>query len=103
MFYIISKTPNPSGAYPPIQSWETDAPIPEGYALVGETLNTDIFYQYNGFVSLVFDEENILVGFTPNVEAWKAWKATRPEPVEPEPELTAEAVAAAIMEGVNNI
>lgn len=103
MAKIIRKTPNANGAFPPIQSWADVENIPEGFVLVGDTLNTDVFYQHNGFITLVFDDENILVGFSPNLAAWEAWKAAQPVEEEPETELTAEDVAAAILEGVNNI
>lgn len=73
---VIKETPNPSGAYPPIQSWEAFS-IPTGYAVVPDSLDTSIFYQYNGFVTLQLEEKTV-IGFTPNIEAWSAWQASLP-------------------------
>ena len=101
MYYIISKNANPSGAFPPILCSD-NKDIPEDYALISDTCETDIFYQYNGFVYLVFDEEGAVIGFRPKTAEWEAWKASLPEPVE-KVEVNAETVAAAIVEGVNNI
>ena len=99
---IIRIIANESGAFPPIQSWPIGAAIPEGYAQISDTCETDVFYQYNGFVYLVFDEEGAVIGFRPKTAEWEAWKASLPEPVE-KVEVNAETMAAAIVEGVNNI
>lgn len=81
---IIKNTPFENGAYPSIQNWDGISP-PEGYYVWLDGLDTENFYQYNGFVTL-----NVLRGavisYTPNEEAWEAWKATLPP--EPEPETT---------------
>ena len=82
----IIKTANSSGAYPPIQyGIET---LPEGYAEWPNSLSTDDFYKYNGFVTLTIEPHygvDRVTNYTPNVEAWKEWKATLPPEEEPEP------------------
>ena len=100
--YIVRKEPFENGGFPPLQSWPIGAAIPEGYAQISGDCETDIFYQYNGFVYLVFDEEGAVIGFRPKTAEWEAWKAAQPEPSE-KVEVNAETVAAAIVEGVNNI
>ena len=81
---IIKNTPFENGAYPAIQNWNGIS-APEGSYVWLDGLNTENFYQYNGFVTL-----NVLRGavisYTPNEEAWEAWKETLPP--EPEPETT---------------
>jgi len=72
MIYIDSK-PNPSGAYPNPKN----QPFPGCIELNDE--QAAVFFAYNGFVIV----ENGTV--TPNTEAWEAWKASLPEPTEPEP------------------
>ena len=72
MIYIDSK-PNPSGAYPNPKN----QPFPGSIALNDE--QAAVFFEYNGFV--VVDGDSV----TPNVEAWEAWKASVPEPTDPEP------------------
>lgn len=73
---IIQKQPNPSGAYPPVQSWSGANP-PDGYAELPNTLDTTDLYAHNGFVELTlangkFDK------IAPNLDAWAAWKASLP-------------------------
>lgn len=70
---IIKKQPNTSGAYPAPQSFNGD--LPQGYA----TINLDLaeFYAHNGFVTLEI-ENDVVVSYTPNLEAWNAWK---PDPI----------------------
>lgn len=92
MIYI-DKQPNPSGAYPNPKN----QPFPDCIALTDE--RADLFFQYNGFVTV---EDGTV---TPNTEAWEAWKASLPEPSDPEP--TAEPTVwdeldAAYQEGVRS-
>lgn len=77
---IICKTPNGSGAYPPMQSWR--GPLPAGYAAVADTLDTAVFYEYMGFVTLTLDGDTV-TGMQGNRAALDAYKASLPEP-EPE-------------------
>lgn len=82
---IITQTPGPEGAYPPIQEGNFTS-VPEGTALWPEALPTDEFYQYNGFVTLDIQEEKgvaTVAGYQPNVAAWETWKSAQAE--EPEP------------------
>lgn len=72
MIYIDSK-PNESGAYPNPKN----QPFPGCIALNEE--QAAVFFEYNGFVIV---QDGVV---TPNVEAWEAWKASLPEPSEPEP------------------
>lgn len=69
MIYIDSK-PNPSGAYPNPKN----QPFPGCIELNEE--QAAVFFEYNGFVIV---QDGVV---TPNVEAWKA---SLPEPSEPEP------------------
>ena len=79
---IIRKTANPNGAYSPIQSWGYGE-VPNGYAIVPDTLDTADFYNYNGFITLTIEGDTV-AAYTPNVEAWEAWKANLPTIVEEE-------------------
>lgn len=85
--YILSKTTNEYGGYGVIQTW--DGPPPEGYFQVLDTFDFDEYNEYNGFVNLAI-KRNVVIGFTPNTEAWEAWKAQLPEP-EPEPSSSSDA------------
>lgn len=112
---IITQTPGPGGAYPPIQEGNF-ASVPEGMAIWPEDMSTDMFYTYSGFVHLGVTEQKIVTGqeeislpseeggepvvqlrdiistvlvvtsCQPNTEAWEAWKAAQPEEPAPEPE-----------------
>ena len=104
---IILKTANENGSYSNMQSWD-NLPIPENHALWPDNLDTADFYKHNGFVVLTIetiDKVDTVTSYVPNVEAWEAWKASLPEPVEPDPveDVTWEAMAVAITEGVNEV
>ena len=63
-------------------------PIPEGWAVVPDELDTTDFYNYHCFVFLTVETINgvdTVTAYEPNLEAWEAWKASLPDP-EPEPE-----------------
>lgn len=117
---FIKKTPNPSGAYPLIQSAMVQN-VPAGCAQWPEDLSDAEFYSYNGYVKLTIEPVTVVVGqesvkvdgseqlrdvtvmvdtvtaCEPDVAAWEAWKATLPEPEpDPEPEPTAEEKIAAL-------
>ena len=69
---IIRATPNPSGAYPGMQTW--NSPItPEGYYVWADDLEKETFFEYNGFVILNV-MRNTVVSYEPNIEAYEAWK-----------------------------
>ena len=95
---LISTKANPSGAYPPIQM--TGAlRVPSGMAIWPESLSTDSFYAYNGFVTLTVEEVGgvpTVTACAPNVEAWEAWKASLPEPEPEAPSETEQLLAAAV-------
>lgn len=96
MIYIDS-APNPSGAYPNAKN----QPFPGCIELNDE--QASVFFEYNGFVTVTTEPVTV----KPNVEAWEAWKASLPEPEEPEPEVDPvtqvyNELAAAYMEGVNS-
>lgn len=74
MIYIDS-TPNPSGAYPNPKN----QPFPGCIELNDE--QAAVFFEYNGFVTVTTDPVTV----EPNTESWEAWKASLPEPTEPEP------------------
>lgn len=83
---IIKKEPNVSGAHPAPQTW-TSSNIPSTHAVILDSLDMTAFYEHNGFVTLTI-ENNTVVSYTPNVEAWEAWKASLPDPAEIEVEPT---------------
>lgn len=79
----IRDTTNPSGAYPAPQSNPFKGAIP----LTDEQAETVL--QYNGFVTITSSEETVVDDFTqtvyevePNMEAWEAWKAAQPDPLD---------------------
>ena len=86
---IIQINANENGGRPPMQSWH-GAP-PAGYALVPDTLDTSVFYDFMGFVTLELDGSTV-ISMTGNQEALDVYKASLPEPVEPPP-TTEERVA----------
>lgn len=69
----IQRTPNPSGAYPAPQS----SKFPGAIELTEEQCS--VLIQYNGFVTISDDG-----AVSPDLTAWEAWKASLPEPEEPE-------------------
>lgn len=71
---IIQKQPNPSGAYPPIQSWQGEVP-PDGYYQI----TADISEFFNGFI-IPTVKDGKAVSFICNEKAWEAWKASLPAP-----------------------
>lgn len=87
---IIQINANENGGRPPMQSLH-GAP-PAGYALVPDTLDTSVFYNFMGFVTLELDGSTV-TAMTGNQEALDDYKASLPEPVEPPP-TTEERVAA---------
>ena len=87
---IIQINANENGGRPPMQSWH-GAP-PAGYALVPDALDTSVFFDFMGFVTLELDGSTV-TAMTGNQEALDAYKASLPEPVEPPP-TTEERVAA---------
>ena len=102
---IIENLKNENGGYSNIQTWETAAPIPKGYAVWLDTLDDADFYAYNGFVQLTIeavDGVDTVTAYEPNIEAWKSWKAGLPEPAVPEPtvEDRVTALENAIKEGL---
>lgn len=70
---IIQKQPNPSGAYPPIQSWSEAVP-PDGYYQMADGVELSC----GGFGALTV-EGGIVTAFTPDVGAWETWKVEQPE------------------------
>lgn len=82
---IITSEPASNGAYSALQEWNTPVP-PEGFFLWPDSLETDTFYSYNGFVTLGVARRTVQ-SYSPNTEAWEQWKAEHPMP-EPEPSDT---------------
>ena len=85
---IIRMTANPSGAWPPIQEGAFNA-IPEGHALVPDSLDLAAFYAAVGFVVPTFSEVGAadempshmaMTGYTVAQEALDAWIASHPAP-----------------------
>ena len=86
---IIQKQPNPSDAYPPIQSWVGVTP-PDGYYQVADGVELSC----GGFGTLTV-EDGIVTAFTPDVDAWEAWQAEHPAPEPPIDDITALQLAVA--------
>lgn len=80
---LIRVTPNEIGAYPPIQEL-SGTYVPDGMAVWPDEQSTDVFYVYNGFVTLDI-QNGVVCGCVPNTDAWEAWKAGQTE-TEPLPE-----------------
>ena len=85
---IIRMTANPSGAWSPIQEGAFDA-IPEGHALVPDSLDLAAFYAAVGFVVPTFSEVGetdempahmAMTGYTVAQEALDAWNSAHPTP-----------------------
>lgn len=100
---IISTTPGSNGAYPPIQEWPGHK-APDGFAVWPDSLDTEDFDTYNGFVVLTVLRGRV-ASYEVNHEAWEAWT---PAP-EPEPptlggsDAIYDELAAAIREGVDAV
>lgn len=80
---IIRIEPNENGSRPPIQEWPMRS-VPDGYAVIPAAINTDVFYDSNGFVNLevtTADGWSVVVSMTENTEAWEAWKEAQTEEV----------------------
>lgn len=88
---ILSRELSENGGYSVIQTWPGDVP-PEGYVIVPDTLDTSVFYDFMGFVTLELDGDTVtaMIG---NQKALDAYKASLPEPTPPPP-TTEERVAA---------
>ena len=88
---ILQKEPLENGGYSVIQTWPGEVP-PDGYVIVPDTLDTSVFYDFMGFVTLELDGDTVtaMIG---NQEALDAYKASLPEPIDPPP-TTEERVAA---------
>ena len=52
---IIRKEPNLGGAYSAPQTWDNPT-VPEGYAIIANTVDMSDFYAYNGFVTLTVEQ-----------------------------------------------
>lgn len=76
---IIKKQPSPSGAYPPIQTWDGEAP-PEGYYQVADSVTLT-----NGGFGKLTVRKGIVTSFKGNTAKWEAWKASLPAPSAPLP------------------
>ena len=76
---IIQKQPNPSGAYPPIQTWSETTP-PETHYQVAD----DIKLTCGGFGTLTI-ENDIVTAFTGDTQAWEDWQASLPPEQPPTP------------------
>lgn len=84
---FIQKNPFEGGGYPGIQTCDFEK-IPSNLAVWPDDLDTSDFYAYNGFVTLTIEQADgvdTVTGYKPSAEAWEAWKASLPEPTDPEP------------------
>lgn len=69
---ILKLTPNTSGAYPPIQDGQFSK-CPIGFVMIPEDLDTTVFDEYSGFVSIQ-THGNVVTSMTPNTACWESWK-----------------------------
>ena len=81
---ILQKQPNPSGAYPPIQTWSGEAPPDTHYEIT-----CDYSEFYNGFIVPKI-ENDVVTSFIRNSSLWEAWKAEEAAKIPLIPELTIE-------------
>lgn len=88
---IIQKQPNPSGAYPPAQSWSGAMP-PETHYQVADGVELSC----GGFGTLTI-ENDIVTAFTGDAEAWERWQAEYPTPEPTLDDITALQLAVAEM------
>ncbi len=98
MFYI-QKNSSIGGAYPAPQS-----SYAEGLLVISEEF-LEVFFQYNGFVSIGHDGTQV-TAISPKTEEWEKWKASLPPDPEPEPEtepVTWNALAESYKKGVESI
>ena len=86
---IIQKQPNPSGAYPPIQSWSGTVP-PETHYQVADGVELSC----GGFGAMMV-EASLVTAFNPDVEAWERWQTEHPAPEPPIDDITALQLAVA--------
>ena len=94
---ILRLEPNPSGAYPPMQSWSGSV-VPDGFYEVADGVELSC----GGFGTLTV-VDNVVTAFTPDTEAWAAWQAANPEATAQPPEtdkLRADVDYIAVMTGV---
>lgn len=87
--YIIQSKPNENGGYPAVQSWRLKNP-PVGYCFFPEEF-MPVFYDSSkavaGFVIIEIDEQTLTVtSCTWNEEAYQAYLATIPDPIDSEKE-----------------
>ena len=87
--YIIQSKPNENGGYPAIQSWRLKNPPVGCYFFPEEFMN--VFYNPSkvvaGFVTIEVDELTLTVtSCTWNEEAYQAYLATIPDPIDSEKE-----------------
>lgn len=106
---IIAKEPAANGGFPPLQPWAGQTP-PETHYQIKEGLDTSVFADHNGFVTLTVIR-GIVTSMDPNTEAWEAWKETLPPDPDTDPDpgqdgsayATWDSLAAAWREGVNSV
>ena len=76
----MNKTPNDSGAY----SAPLSNPFPDSYPITDEQV--DFLVSHNGFVIVTETPDPEIPGsavtLTVNTEAWEAWKAEQPDPLD---------------------
>jgi hypothetical protein len=92
---IIEIAPLENGAH---RNQTYNGALPEGWAVVPDTLATESF----PFGDITVEDVNGI----PTVTSWTPGAMPEPEPVEPEPttdEITDAEMAAAILEGVNDV
>ena len=85
--YIIKLEASPNGSRPPLQSWDRNNIVPDGYAVCPEEF-AEIFYSTSpaGFVNITVDlETRTVTSMAVNQEALDSYVASIPEPEKPQP------------------
>lgn len=93
---IIQIEPYENGSRPALQTWDAEHP-PEGYVFCPDEF-AEVFYSTYpaGFVTIEHDGESV-TAMEVNEEALAAYKASLPEPEEPEETATTDEVLNALL------
>lgn len=100
--FILNNMQYSSGQYGVIESWGLDE-APSNFYIIPEDLDTSVFYQYDGFVNLVLDDDcATVVGFVPNMDAYNDYAASKINDIKQDKEnYVSNACRQAILAGID--
>lgn len=103
--YIISKTPNPNGSYPAIQTWDSNK-IPEGYVELPKKFY-DVFYMsgklFTGFLKIEFNKDGTeIINATWDDEKYNAYVSSLPSPISTAKKRKCEELSEACGKAIND-